>query len=58
LVGVSEYKEIAQALVRVGVLDRGSGALLRKLAGYRNRLVHFYQSLWPGAVRNLYPAVG
>lgn len=43
--GVSEYKEIAQALVRVGVLDRGNGALLRKLAGYRNRLVHFYHEV-------------
>ena len=42
---VSEYKEIAQALVRVGVLDEENGALLRELAGYRNRLVHFYHEV-------------
>ena len=43
--GVSEYKEIAMALVECGVLDQEEGALLRKLAGYRNRLVHFYHEV-------------
>jgi uncharacterized protein YutE (UPF0331/DUF86 family) len=40
-----EYKEIAQALVQVGVLGEANGALLRELAGYRNRLVHFYHQV-------------
>lgn len=41
----TEYKEIAAALVRVEVLDQERGELLRRLAGYRNRLVHFYQEV-------------
>jgi len=32
-------------LVRVGVLDEARGALLLELAGYRNRLVHFYDEI-------------
>lgn len=32
-------------MVRVGVLDEEKGALLRELAGYRNRLVHFYHQV-------------
>jgi len=43
--GVSEYKEIARVLERVGVLSREQGALLQQLAGYRNRLVHFYHEV-------------
>jgi uncharacterized protein YutE (UPF0331/DUF86 family) len=43
--GVTEYKEIAEQLERVGVLDKEQGALLRTLAGYRNRLVHFYHEI-------------
>ncbi len=42
---VVEYKEIGLALERVGVLDRKQGELLRILAGYRNRLVHFYHEI-------------
>lgn len=41
-IAVTEYKEIAVALVQVGVLDESTGDLLRDLAGYRNRLVRFY----------------
>lgn len=41
-IGVDEYKEIAAALVRQGVISAEHGALLRQLAGYRNRMVHFY----------------
>ena len=43
--GVSEYKDIAKVLVEVGVLDEPHGALLRDLAGYRNRLVHVYHDV-------------
>lgn len=42
---VSEYKDVANVLTYVGVLDAPHGALLRELAGYRNRLVHFYHEV-------------
>jgi len=42
---VSEYKEIARNLVVSGVLDEDHGNLLRQMAGYRNRLVHFYDEI-------------
>lgn len=41
----SEYKEIAEALQRVGVLEKGEAELLRQMAGYRNRMVHFYNEV-------------
>jgi uncharacterized protein YutE (UPF0331/DUF86 family) len=40
-----EYKEVASALVEVGVLTAAEGEVLRQLAGYRNRMVHFYQEV-------------
>lgn len=43
--GVSEYKEIASELQRAGVLSNDQTNLLRTLAGYRNRLVHFYHEV-------------
>lgn len=48
---VIEYKEVASALGQRGVLDRQQEGLLRTLAGYRNRLVHFYDEVSP---RELY----
>jgi len=45
--GVSEYKEIAVALKEQGVLSQQEAELLRVLAGYRNRLVHFYHEVGP-----------
>jgi uncharacterized protein YutE (UPF0331/DUF86 family) len=44
-VGVSEYKEIAVGLGRCQVLSSVDAELLRTLAGYRNRLVHFYHDV-------------
>ena len=41
----TEYKEIAVALIEVGVLDADQGRRLRDMAGYRNRLVHFYAEI-------------
>jgi uncharacterized protein YutE (UPF0331/DUF86 family) len=41
----AEYKEVADELSRVGVLSEQDGALLRKMAGYRNRMVHFYHEV-------------
>jgi len=32
-------------LVQVGVLDEEQGKLLREMAGYRNRMVHFYHQI-------------
>lgn len=42
-----EYKEIAIRLAEHGVLGPEEGALLRDMAGYRNRLVHFYAEIGP-----------
>ena len=42
---VTEYKDVARALIEVGVLGEREGTLLRHLAGYRNRLVHFYHEV-------------
>lgn len=43
--GPSEYKAVAGALVRTGLLDERQGALMAELAGYRNRMVHFYDEV-------------
>lgn len=40
-----EYKQIAVALGRTGVLDEASAGLLVEMAGYRNRLTHFYDEV-------------
>lgn len=41
----AKYKAIAAGLERHGVLDVPTARLLRTLAGYRNRMVHFYHEL-------------
>ncbi len=51
---VSEYREIGPALVSAGVLDDQQGRLLRQMAGYRNRMVHFYHEI---SQRELYDIV-
>lgn len=40
-----EYKAIASGLRECGVLSESESDLLRILAGYRNRMVHFYDEL-------------
>lgn len=45
--GVTEYKQIAAGLGEQGVLSSEDADLLRTLAGYRNRLVHFYDEITP-----------
>lgn len=42
---VTEYKEIASALNRHNVISRDDLSVIQKLAGYRNRLVHFYHDV-------------
>jgi len=44
-VGTSEYREIAIGLADRGVFSGEDAVLLRTLAGYRNRLVHFYHEV-------------
>ena len=46
-IGVSEYREIAVRLEEQRVLSVDEAALLRAMAGYRNRLVHFYHEVSP-----------
>ena len=41
----SEYREIPRQLQEAGVLSVELAALMGKLAGYRNRLVHFYHEV-------------
>jgi len=45
--GITEYKQIATELQRQGVLNPEEGGILRTLAGYRNRMVHFYHEIGP-----------
>jgi uncharacterized protein YutE (UPF0331/DUF86 family) len=42
---VTEYKEIAATLKRHDVISAAELTLMQKLAGYRNRLVHFYHDV-------------
>jgi uncharacterized protein YutE (UPF0331/DUF86 family) len=41
----AEYKEIAAGLRDVGVIDEANFTLLRAIAGYPNRMVHFYSAI-------------
>jgi len=43
----TEYKEIAKGLFDKGVLVEKETELIRKMAGYRNRMVHFYHEITP-----------
>ena len=44
-IGVTEYKQIASELEKAGVLSHSQARLLATLAGYRNRMVHFYHEV-------------
>jgi len=41
----ANYQEIANKLINVDVLPQGEGTLFREMAGYRNRLTHFYHEV-------------
>lgn len=41
----AEYKEIAAGLVAEGVISEQDGRKLKEMAGYRNRMVHFYDEI-------------
>ena len=42
---VTEYKEIAQSLLERKILQKKEADTLRQMAGYRNRMVHFYHEI-------------
>ena len=44
-IAVSEYKAVATTLQKQGVLAEDEAAVLHVLAGYRNRMVHFYYEI-------------
>ena len=43
--GVAEYKAIPPALEAEGLLGTSDAEVLVQLAGYRNRMVHFYHAI-------------
>ncbi|OQY15853.1 MAG: hypothetical protein DRG35_04505 [Deltaproteobacteria bacterium] len=43
--GVSEYKEIASEMEKEKVLNAKDSAIFKTMAGYRNRMVHFYHEI-------------
>lgn len=45
--GVTEYKQIADQLEQQNILAPAHASVLRTLAGYRNRMVHFYHEITP-----------
>ena len=52
-VGVTEYKEIATRLAKHGVLEPDEAEALRRMAGYRNRMVHFYHEITEAELHQL-----
>ncbi len=45
--GVTTYKEIADELEKHQVMTKKTAVSLRIMAGYRNRMVHFYHEITP-----------
>lgn len=43
--GVEEYKQIGPNLYKHGVISQNEAKLFQVLAGYRNRMVHFYHEV-------------
>lgn len=46
-IATTEYKEIARQVGEVGVLSSEQTEKFIQMAGYRNRMVHFYQEVTP-----------
>jgi len=44
---VTEYKEIPKGLLDKRVIGKNEASLMTKMAGYRNRMVHFYHEITP-----------
>jgi len=49
----TEYKEIARGLLDKKILSEDEAELMRKMAGYRNRMVHFYHEIPPEELHEL-----
>ena len=49
----AEYKEIARGLAEKKVIGGTELELMRKMAGYRNRMVHFYHEITPGELHEI-----
>ena len=49
----TEYKEIARVLLDKKILSEDEAELMRKMAGYRNRMVHFYHEIPPEELHEL-----
>jgi uncharacterized protein YutE (UPF0331/DUF86 family) len=49
----TEYKEIARGLLDKKILDEDEAELMRKMAGYRNRMVHFYHEITPEKIHEI-----
>ena len=50
---VTEYKEIAQNLLERKILYKKEANILRQMAGYRNRMVHFYHEISPEKLQEI-----
>lgn len=50
---VTEYKEIAQNLFERKILSKKEADILRQIAGYRNRMVHFYHEISPEELQEI-----
>jgi uncharacterized protein YutE (UPF0331/DUF86 family) len=50
---VTEYKEIAQGLLERKILRKKEADSLRQMAGYRNRMVHFYHEISPEELQEI-----
>ena len=49
----TEYKEIARGLLEKKILSEEEAELMRKMAGYRNRMVHFYHEMTPDELHEI-----
>jgi uncharacterized protein YutE (UPF0331/DUF86 family) len=49
----TEYKEIAKGLLDKKILNEDEAELMRKMAGYRNRMVHFYHEIPPDELHEI-----
>ena len=43
----TEYRDVSRQLLAGGVIDEETGQRMSDMAGYRNRLVHFYDEVTP-----------
>ncbi|EFI33436.1 protein of unknown function DUF86 [Desulfonatronospira thiodismutans ASO3-1] len=50
---VEEYKEIGPALAKEQVITESQAQLFRIMAGYRNRMVHFYHDVSDEEIRTI-----